>query len=489
MLIAMSVTGSYAQMGDAPRRFHRAARVIDSIYDAFATKHHSPGLAYAIVYRGEMVHMGTMGYIDMERQIAVTPQSVFRIASMTKSFTAAAILQLRDAGKLRLDDLVTAHIPELKAQRLPTTDSPPMTIRQLLTHTAGLPEDNPWGDRQLEIDDMEFLALIRNGFSFSNAPGVAYEYSNTGYALLGEIIRRVSGQRFDAYITTHILKPLGMGNTYWEYKNVPDSLLAIGYRWVDEEWVKQPMLHDGAYGAMGGLMTSITDFANYTALHLGAWPARDGDDAGPIHRSSLREMQRPWAFNSLSTSSGCPITSAYGYGLRWTQDCDNITTVGHSGGLPGFGSNWLILPDYGLGIICFSNVTYAPTTAVNTQVAKEVIKLTQLLPQPVAVSAVLKQRQQELMGFLPDWEGAEESDIFAINFFLDNYIDRLRAESTAIFAKAGKLGKVHEIVAENGLRGTFLVEGEHSDIRIHFTLSPERTPRIQQFAIRLVDHH
>ena len=475
---------SYAQ-DNTIHRIKQAIPAIDSIYQAFASRHHSPGLAYAIVYQDSVLHMGALGHTDINQQTPVTTRSVFRIASMSKSFIATAILQLRDVGKLNLDDPITHYIPELENQHMLTTDAPRITIRHLLTHTAGFPEDNPWGDRQLEISDGEFRALVADGFTFSNVPGIHYEYSNTGYALLGEVIRRVSGQRYDAYINANLLAPLGMTNTYWEYTDVADSLLAKGYRWVNDQWAEQPMLHDGAYGAMGGLMTSMEDFVKYTAFHLEAWPARNGDDRGPLRRASVREMQQPWTFNNLATSGDCPTVSAYGYGLRWTRDCANVTTVGHSGGLPGFGSNWLILPDYGVGIICFSNVTYAPTTAVNTLVATEIIGRSDLEPHKVPVSAILKQRQAELVGFLPHWAGAEDSESFAVNFFLDSPVDVRREESEIIFADAGNVRKVNALVAENNLRGTFIIECEYRNIAVHFTLSPERIPRIQQVSIRL----
>src|SRR5690606_10314548 len=129
-------------------------------------------------------------------------------------------------------------------------------------------------------------------------------------------------------------------NTYWEYTEVPDSLLAIGYRWDAGNWIRQPMLHDGAYGAMGGLMSSVADFAKYTLLFLDAWPPRNGAELGPLNRASLREMQQPWAFGSLGTGAmpagkPDPILQAYGYGLRWTRQGSGMTTAGHSGGLPG----------------------------------------------------------------------------------------------------------------------------------------------------------
>jgi CubicO group peptidase (beta-lactamase class C family) len=109
---------------------------------------------------------------------------------MSKSFTAMAILKLRDEGKLNLDDPAYKYIPELKNLHYPTADAPHITIRHLLSHSAGFPEDNPWGDRQLADNDKDLMAFIGKQISFSNPPGIAYEYSNLGFALLGKIIHQ-----------------------------------------------------------------------------------------------------------------------------------------------------------------------------------------------------------------------------------------------------------------------------------------------------------
>lgn len=205
-----------------------------------------------------------------------------------------------------------------------------------------------------------------------------------------------------------------------------------------------------------------------------------------LKRASLREMQSPWVFNTLAEFNVDLTSFAYGYGLRWTRDANQVTTVGHTGGLPGFGSNWMILPDYGFGLVCFSNVTYAPAAEVNTQVATEIIRRMGLKPRPLPVSAILKKRQQELIGFLSGWEDAENSDMFSGNFFQDYYVAMLREECMAIFEKAGKVIAVLGVVPENDLRGTFRIACEREDIEVFFSLTPEPTPRVQQFFIRLV---
>ena len=159
-----------------------------------------PGVVYGVVIDGELAHVATFGYRDVDRRLEVEEDTIFRIASMSKSFTALSIMLLRDDGALSLDDPVELHVPELKSMSLPTRDSAPVTVRQFLTHTSGFPEDNPWGDRQMEVTHEEFSRWLSAGIPFSTAPGTAYEYSNTGFALLGRVVANVSGMEFPEFV-------------------------------------------------------------------------------------------------------------------------------------------------------------------------------------------------------------------------------------------------------------------------------------------------
>ena len=464
--------------------------VIDSLYHQFMIQNHSPGLAFGLLVDGKLVHANAFGFTDVDKKIPATTTSLFRIASMTKSFTAMAILKLRDEGKLDLDDPAYKYIPQMNSLHYLTSDATPITIRHLLTHAAGFPEDNPWGDRQLEDTDAELINLIKKGVSFSNVPGVAYEYSNLGFALLGHIIAKVSGKPYEQYISENILSLLGMKNTVWEYTKVHSAKLAHGYRWLNNQWVEQPMLHDGSYGAMGGLITSIEDFSKYMAFHQSATPPTNGAETGPVKRSSLREMQQPWNINSLSpkylfpNGRECATVSAYCYGLRWMKDCDNKVYVGHSGGLPGFGSEWKMMPEYGIAVVSFINSTYAGAGIINLQVLDTLIKQAGLKPRQLPPSNILQQRRNELMTILPDWKNAEQSGFFAQNFFMDYGIDPLQKEAKQIFAEAGKIITVHNVVPLNQLRGLFTIEGEKKNISVQFTLTPENPPLIQEYHIR-----
>ncbi len=465
--------------------------LVEKIYKDYAERAHFPGYAFGIMLDGELIYSGSGGYSDIAKKIPATTKSMFRIASMSKSFTAMAILKLRDEGKLKLDDAVEQYIPEMKGQQL-TKDAPAITIRHLLTHAAGFPEDNPWGDRQLADTDEELVALIKKGITFSNDPGITYEYSNLGFAMLGYIIKKVTGIPYSDYIEKNIWKPLGMQQAQWEYTKVPAAALAHGYRWIDNNWREENLLHDGIYGAMGGMITSIESFSKYVALHQSSWPVRNDAETGPVKRSSVREMHQPWRFIGLNTNyrypSGraCPTTSAYGYGLNWTRDCEGRESVAHSGGLPGFGSNWRFLPEYGLGVILFANVTYAPTTPPNMAVLDTLIRLAGLQPRRLPASAILVQRRDELVTLLPDFTNAQASGIFADNFFADYMIDALKKEAAEVFSKAGKINKVNDVVPDNQLRGHFIMEGEKANVWVSFTLTPENPALIQEYHIRSV---
>ncbi|HQG45949.1 MAG TPA: serine hydrolase domain-containing protein, partial [bacterium] len=309
---------------------------------------------------------------------------------------------------------------------------------------------------------------------------------NLGFALLGQIVQRVSGMAYKTYTADKIFKPLGMDATVWEYTEASPNRLARGYDAGDAGFIEVPLAHHGAYGAMGGLITSVEDFARYVALHLAAWPPRDEPETGPLCRASLREMQHPWRFYNLALDNhrpdgtACPAVQAYGYGLRWQSDCDGRVTVGHSGGLPGFGCNWTMMPDYGLAVISFDNLTYATTSGVNRAVLDTLIILAGLKPFPPADSPILAQRQKELVKLLPGWLGAGDAGIFAENFFLDRSLPEWIRLTRKLYDETGEIIEIGALQPQDRLRGSFLLRGVRKNIRVFFTLTPEREPKIQE---------
>lgn len=490
---ARAVAADYAQpfFADSARaeNVQKAAAVVESLFRKYAAENNIPGLAYGVVVGDQLVIANGFGVASLSSQTPVTTQTLFRIASMSKSFTALAILRLRDEGKLQLTDPVENYLPAFSKLRYPTADSPRITIEHLMTMSAGFPEDNPWGDRQLADTDEELIRLLETGLSFSNAPGTVYEYSNLGFACLGKIITEVSGQPYQQYIRENILEPLQMHEAEWEYTRVPPEKVALGYRWEDGQWKEEPLLADGSYGAMGGLICSVEEFANYLSLHLQAWPPRSGAESQVAWRSSLREMHQLHKVGGVAgqyMGKPCAVVTGYGYGLGYRKDCRGITTLRHGGGLPGYGSEWRFYQEYGIGIVSLSNRTYAGLGNTNALVLDTLIQLARLKPRQLPPSPVLAQRQQEIVRAMQQWQETDLS-IFAENFFLDRSLEHWKTDTQKWWSEMGSVIRITDVEPENQLRGTFTIEGEKKTMRIFFTLTPESEPRVQQVDVSFIN--
>jgi CubicO group peptidase (beta-lactamase class C family) len=477
---------------DRLEKVKAAFPVVDKIFRDHFEKNHFPGMAFGIVLDGQLVYSNAFGVSNVPVMTQATSKTGFRIASMTKSFTAMAILRLRDEGKLSLTDPVSKYIPEVGKVKYLTKDSQPMTIEHLLTMSAGFPEDNPWGDRQLADTDKELISLINDGLSFSNAPGLEFEYSNLNFGMLGNIVSKVSGKPYQQYITETIIKPLGMNDTRWEFTEVSKEQLAIGYRWEDNAWKEEPMLHDGSFGAMGGLICSIEDFSKYVQFHLSAWPPRNDEESSIIKRSSLREMHQLQRFGAFISDAKdrngkpCAIIGGYGYGLGIRKDCNGNTSIRHGGGLPGFGSEWRIYPEIGVGIVSLSNLTYGGLGYQNSIALDTLIYMAGLKPRTLPASVILQQRQLEITALLTSWSD-EKLNILAENFLMDHSLDSWKKSTAKIFEETGKILKTSTLVPENQLRGTFILECEKKNIEVFFTLTPEKNPLLQQLGLTVVE--
>jgi CubicO group peptidase (beta-lactamase class C family) len=504
---------------DADRRakLERAFPDIDRLFQKYAADAHVPGAAWGVIVDGQLAHTGVTGYRDVSSKAPVTPDTVFRIASMTKSFTAMAILKLRDEGKLSLDEPAEKYVPEMKALVYPTSDSPKITIRHLLSHAEGFPEDNPWGDQQLADTDEQLSALIRAGIPFSNAPGIAYEYSNFGFAILGRIVANISHgihgihgtadkatgvatADYTQYVTENILKPLGMTSTTLEPSSVPPDRLARGYRWEDNQWKNEPLLANGSFGSMGGMLTTLSDLGKYVGAFLAAWPPRDGPETLPIRRSSLREMQQVWRPSpaSVSRSASSPPSpqggsgaasvqlnaGGYAYGLRVWQNCQFPTLVAHGGGLPGFGTYERWLPEYGVGLIAFGNRTYAGWGGTFDQAFDLLSRTGGLQPRTIEPSPALVAARDAVSALVVQWDDAAAERIAAVNLFLDQSRDRRKAAIDALHAQVGACtaGSGFDRV-ENALRGDWTLACERGKLKVAITLAPTSPPKVQYVSV------
>jgi CubicO group peptidase (beta-lactamase class C family) len=432
------------------------------------------------------------GEREVGRHEAPDLDTVFRVASLTKSFTATAVLQLRDSGKLSLDDAAEKYLPELRQLPYPTRDSPRITVRQLLSHSAGFPEDNPWGDLQLGMRVEEFQRLLARGLSFSHAPGTAYEYSNTGFALLGRLVERVSGERLQDYLSRRVLRPLGMSATVWKRQDVAEAHLALGYGrrmaipGPDPVGTlrEEPQLGDGAYAAMGGLYTSMRDLARYAAFQLEAWPPRDDADSGPLSRASRREMQQAARHVALVQVPGDKLrarATGYGYGLGAHESCDFDHIVSHTGGLPGFGAILVLLPERGIAVVGATNLTYTapdPWPAVVLLNGKGAIPKRTIRPRPE-----LEMAQRAVASLLAQWDKAAAEARFDRTFWFYESPEELEAHLADLRERLGQCSP-RSLEAENALRGTQKLQCERGELDVYVTLTPEVPPLIQHLELK-----
>lgn len=483
---AFSSIAPPARFADPARRekLRSAIPRIDSLVRAFAEQRRVPGWAYGVVIDGRLEHVVAGGLRHVERDAPADTATVFRIASMSKSFAALAVLRLRDEGKLSLDDPAERYVPELRGLRYATSDAPRITVRHLLTHSAGFPEDNPWGDQQLDASEEAFSAMLRGGIPFSTAPGTAYEYSNYGFAILGRIVRNVAGVPYAQYLRERILLPLGMRHTYLESRDVPAERLAYGYRLQDGRWLLEPPLPDGAFGVMGGMLTTPADLSRWVAFMLDAWPARDGAESGPVKRSSVREMQQIQRFSGASAAAQGEALAlnagGYGYGLRIQQNCDFAALVSHTGGLPGYGSIMKWLPEQGVGIIALGSLTYTPWTPVVDRAIEMLRETGGLAPREPQPAPVLVTRREQVTRLVQQWSAPLADSLAAMNLFRDEPAERRRAQVARVVDEVGgECRNDGPFVVENALRGAWRLRCARGDLVLRITLAPIEPATVQ----------
>jgi D-alanyl-D-alanine-carboxypeptidase/D-alanyl-D-alanine-endopeptidase len=455
----------------------------DALWSRFAQEVHTPGLAAGVVRHGRLDHLFVTGVADVALSRPVTADTGFRIASMTKNVTALAILLLRDEGRISLEAPIGEYVPELAAVRLPTADSPPVRVRDLLSHTEGFVSDDPWADRMMGMTPDAFSALLKDGRIFAQAPGVAMEYSNLGYGILGRAISNLTGQPYQRFIIERLLAPLGMTATTFDPFDVPDDHRARGYHWRDDAWGEEPPEPDGEIGAMGGLVTSSADYARYVAFLLDAWPARDDAETGPVRRATRRElslshaMPGPANFRAVDGEM-VPVASAYGYGMVSAHDPRLGRVLTHSGGLPGFGSNVLFSPEAGVGLFCFANVTYAGPQPTNFEAATGLHAAGLWTLRGVAISPALQAAAETIAKAYAAGRLDGAADRFAPNLLPDGPLAARNAFLATLKAKFGD-GRLERIEARHALAGRAHLACQNGVVTCDIALIPGPDPKIQ----------
>jgi D-alanyl-D-alanine-carboxypeptidase/D-alanyl-D-alanine-endopeptidase len=462
---------------------------VDRIFADFALDSHIPGLVYGVVANGRLVYVRGLGVQDLESNRPVTADTLFRIASMTKAFTALTVLKLRDEGKVQLDAPAETYVPELRGWKYPTQDSPRIRVRDLLNHTAGFVTDDPWGDRQTPLPEPEFSRLLREGVPFARTPAMAMEYSNLGFALLGRVITNVSGHPYADTIAHTLLQPLGMESSGFFVDASPRERRALGYRWEDDAWRLEPTLAHGAFGAMGGVQTSAIDYAKWVVYLLSAWPPRDDANSGPTKRATVRELSQGSNFPRLRQRPGhtgaeaCRQAVTYGMGMWVAIDCDLGFTLSHSGGYPGYGSHVLLLPNHGVGIFAFANRTYAGPSVPVWDAAMALHKAGFLKDRSAPVGVELAGAYRAVGAIYQRGEVSGSSDVLAMNFLLDRDSAGWGRDLGNLKKQVGECDTTAPVTATSALSGEFTWRCAHGRVTGSVLLAPTYPPRIQSLQL------
>lgn len=306
---------------------------VNADIDALMSRYNGavPGASLLVVHDGKSVVRRSWGMADVEKHVAATPATNYRLASVTKQFTAAAILLLAQDNKLFLSDKASKYLPSLPKS------AESITIHQLLTHTSGLVdyEDlmDPTATRQ--VHDKDVLELLSHKDSLYFPPGSKYQYSNSGYSLLSLIVETVSGKSFATFLHDRIFTPLGMNNTVAHLDGVDEvSNRAYGYTLKDSVWTRKDQSTTSAVLGDGGIYSSIDDMARW--------------DAAQYDSRLLGEEWRRVAFTP-HTPTNVPGTS-YGFGWEITGD-----TIWHSGSTSGFRNVIVRFPARKLTVVILTN--------------------------------------------------------------------------------------------------------------------------------------
>jgi CubicO group peptidase (beta-lactamase class C family) len=308
---------------------------IDSL--ATATLEGGPVAALGIgVKRGDQLLLARgYGLADVENGVAATSETVHRIGSITKQFTAAAVMQLVEQGAIELEAPMTDYLPDFPVQ------GHVVTIRHLLTHTSGIKSYTSletWQPKmRLDLTDDELVALFQDE-PFDFAPGERFLYNNSGYYLLGMIVEAASGQTYREYLNEHLFGALGLtGSSYCDERPIIPRR-AEGYEIVDGELMNDSPLSMNQPGAAGALCSTIVDMLSWASA------LRAGD---VVSHASYEQMTTPFTLNDGSATG-------YGFGLG-VGELDGHTRISHGGGINGFNTMLAHYPDAGLDVVVFAN--------------------------------------------------------------------------------------------------------------------------------------
>jgi CubicO group peptidase (beta-lactamase class C family) len=469
---------------------------LDALFGQYVAADQALGLVYGLAGPEGLVHARGFGRYD-DDGTEPDADTVFPIASMSKSFSACGALIARDRGLLSLSDPITKYVPEFTLSEAGVKPDGTPTVGMLLSMSGGLTEDNSWVDPFIDLPTEMLLGIVEAGVRLSRPPGAAYEYSNLGYAMGCLAVSRAVGRPLPTFLREEIFLPLGLTSTYAD-SAVPDGVpRATGYSLdVDGQWVAFALQKSDAFTGPGGLVSSVNDLARWITW-LGAAFRPESDHSDPVlSRMSRRELQRmhipvqPALF--VGSTGALNITnSGYGLGLVIQEDLYRGTVVCHSGGLPGFLLHMRWHPQSGHGVVVLTNshrgdpVALA-TDALGRRLAREAV--------PSATIELWRETTElcaKTDALIRGWDDALAAEIFADNVDFDRPLSERRQEIETLVDEVGPLlaprAEPDLVSAVTPADVTWSIPGENGELICMIHLTPVEPAQIQEIVVHASD--
>ncbi len=359
-------------------RVNRYETALQPLLEEFIGNQGVPGFTIVVVARLRVAYSYSFGMTDSENPTPVTNRSLFHMASVTKPFTATAVMQLAQRRKIALDAPVAEYLPYFKVHG---KYKGAVTVRQMLTHTAGLPDvtDYHWGDPHDDDGALERYVRSLRDLQLEFRPGTAFRYSNIGYDILGDLVFKASGKTYDDYVYDHILAPLGMTESTMLARKVNRRALVLGHV-LDSEGdprASRVYPYNRAHSPSSGLISNAKDMTRWAIANLNRGELRG--------RRILRSKTYDAMWQSARQLDDLPGGSGTSVGLGWfLKSHRGNLLITHSGGDTGFLSDLALLPEKGIAVVWMSNCDWIDNGPLNGPVTYAALDVALgLKPQPI----------------------------------------------------------------------------------------------------------
>jgi len=454
----------------------------------------TPSINYAVFDRSGVLYQHGVGEFQLDGR-APALDTVYRIASMSKSFEIAAALILVERGLLSLDDRVSALVPQFRDPVDAWGVEMPVTVLMLMNNSSGLPEDNGWADYELGLSRADFLAVVDAGLSFAGEPGTGYQYSNIAFWLLGVIVEDVSGMPFEQFARTALLEPLGLGDSRYNAGDYDLAEIAHGFGSFDKgaTWFDRPFVGTGIGGCAASMFSTVGDIATWSAWLSSAFDPANSDDA-VLSRASRRLMQSIQTPAPLGADHPAVATIegvGYGLGLVVEHDVRFGPIAQHSGGLPGWSSNMRWHVASGVGVVVFANTNGVRPGIAATAMLRSVLELNSEPARTIPLWASTVDAARALDAAIVSGDLLQASALFSPNLLSDVPADVRAARLEKSVSEVGSLTASTAPLADrlawavSSAHVAWTVPGMSGTLECRIELTPTTPAMVQRLEIEV----